>query len=205
MAARQIPTRQSGFTLLEALISMLIIALGLLGLAGLQVRMQQAEFESYQRSQALVLLYDMVERIQTNRITASCFRVTSDAAAGTPFLGTGGTVPSCSAGSETAMNADAVASMTEWQNLLLGAAETKGGAKIGAILDARGCISYSGPELSNASGTLGGTGIYTVTIAWQGTVDTVDTTATVPCAKASYANAKQRRVVSTTFRLANLK
>ena len=53
--------RNSGFTMIEVLVSLLVITFGLLGLAGLQTRMQQAEFESYQRSQALVLLYDMVD------------------------------------------------------------------------------------------------------------------------------------------------
>ena len=64
--------------MIEALVSLVIIMFGLLGLAGLQTRMQQAEFESYQRSQALILLYDMVDRINTNRATVPCFVVTTD-------------------------------------------------------------------------------------------------------------------------------
>ena len=53
-----------GFSMIEVLVALLIIVLELLGLAGLQVRMQQAEFESYQRAQAVILLQDMVERIR---------------------------------------------------------------------------------------------------------------------------------------------
>ena len=84
--------------MIEVLVSLLIIVLGLLGLAGLQVRIQQSEFESYQRAQALVLLQDMVERIHQQRVVAKCFRFTTDTAAGTPYLGAGsGGAPACAA------------------------------------------------------------------------------------------------------------
>src|SRR5574341_613980 len=82
-----------GFSMGEVLMALLIIVLGLLGLAGLQVRIQQAEFESYQRAQALVLLYDIVDRVHSLRIAATCFRFTTDTAAGTPYIGTGANAP----------------------------------------------------------------------------------------------------------------
>ena len=49
--------------MIEVLVTMVIIAFGLLGMAGLQMRMQTSEMESYQRSQALLLLNDMANRI----------------------------------------------------------------------------------------------------------------------------------------------
>ena len=69
-----VPARLGGFSMIEVLVSLLIIVFGLLGLAGLHVRIQQSEFESYQRAQALVLLQDMVERIHLHRVAATCFR-----------------------------------------------------------------------------------------------------------------------------------
>ncbi|HEY0563491.1 MAG TPA: prepilin-type N-terminal cleavage/methylation domain-containing protein, partial [Methylophilus sp.] len=51
--------KQQGSTLLEVLITIVILAIGLLGLAGLQSRLHVSEMESYQRAQALVLLNDM--------------------------------------------------------------------------------------------------------------------------------------------------
>ena len=189
-----IAKKNAGFTMIEVLVSLLIIVLGLLGLAGMQVRMQQAEFESYQRTQALVLLYDMVDRINTHRAAASCFAFTTGT--GTPYLGVdANATPSCGA----AVGAtDAVASMNEWSNLLQGAAETKGGVGAGAMVGARGCVSFNA-------------GVYTVTVAWQGTVDTSapkmdDGTTTINCANGLYDSGTdtRRRAVATTFRMAVL-
>ena len=89
-----VPARLGGFSMIEVLVSLLIIVFGLLGLAGLQVRIQQAEFESYQRAQALVLLQDIVERIHLNRNTATCFRFTTNTTNGSP-LGLRPTSMSC--------------------------------------------------------------------------------------------------------------
>jgi len=47
---------QRGISLIEVLISMVIVAVGLLALVVLQGRLQVLQTESYQRSQALVLL-----------------------------------------------------------------------------------------------------------------------------------------------------
>ena len=64
------PRRVAGFTMIEVLITLIVLALGLIGVIGLQARGQQAELESYQRGQALALLQDMVDRINTDRAAA---------------------------------------------------------------------------------------------------------------------------------------
>lgn len=53
---------QQGVTLIEALITLLILSIGLLGMAAMQVRSLQFNQDAYLRSQANVLLYDMAER-----------------------------------------------------------------------------------------------------------------------------------------------
>ncbi|MGE5027346.1 MAG: prepilin-type N-terminal cleavage/methylation domain-containing protein, partial [Betaproteobacteria bacterium] len=50
--------RNAGFSMIEILVTLVILLIGLLGLAGLITRSQQAEMESYQRAQALILLQD---------------------------------------------------------------------------------------------------------------------------------------------------
>ena len=56
-----------GFSLIEVMITIVILMIGLLGLAGLQGRALTSQLESYQRSQALILLKDMENRINANR------------------------------------------------------------------------------------------------------------------------------------------
>lgn len=205
--ARNVLARPLGFSMIEVLVSLIIVVLGLLGLAGLQVRMQQAEFESYQRAQALVLLQDMVDRIQLHRVTASCFRLTTNTTTGAPYLGTGATfTPACSI-SDANNNAMANATLNEWDDLLQGAAETKGGSSVGAMVGARGCVSYDAASelLDSTPAAIPGTGIYTVAISWKGTNDTFAPTVNCGNDNALYVAETRRRVVSTTFRLGYLK
>ena len=56
----------SGFTLIEVLIAMLVMALGLLGLAGLQFAALSNNQSAYHRSQATQLAYDIADRIRAN-------------------------------------------------------------------------------------------------------------------------------------------
>ena len=56
----------TGFTLIEVLIAMLILAFGLLGLAGLQTTGLRNNLSAYNRSQATQLAYDMADRMRAN-------------------------------------------------------------------------------------------------------------------------------------------
>lgn len=195
--------RQQGFTLLEVLITMLIILIGLLGIAALQTRAQIAELESYQRSQALLLMSDIVDRINLNRETSTCFIITTDAAAGTPYMGADGAghmgTPACNVSPTAANNTRAVDTMTDLDNLLKGSSETLGGANVGAMLGARACISYdAASQLPGRPGT----GLYTVAVSWQAMSDL--TTPTANCANGLYGTETKRRTVSTVLRIADL-
>ena len=59
-------TTQRGFTLLEILISLLILSVGLLGLAGLQVNGLHSNQDSYVLTQAMAQAYDMADRMRAN-------------------------------------------------------------------------------------------------------------------------------------------
>jgi type IV pilus assembly protein PilV len=59
-------SRQTGMTLIEILISLLILAIGLLGMAGLQTVSLRNTQSAYQRTQAAILSTDIVERVRAN-------------------------------------------------------------------------------------------------------------------------------------------
>jgi len=188
--------------LLEILVTLVILLLGLLGLVGLQARATTASMEAYQRAQALIVVNQMVDIIRLNRRVGSCFAFSNETT-GTPFIGAAGTVygvpPAC-ASSTAAENQSVLDTTTAWDATLKGAAETLGGGSVGAMLGARGCISYlAGSELIGSGGALTGTGVYTVSVAWQGLVDSVAPPDN--CAKKLYGNETLRRTTSVSIRL----
>lgn len=58
--------RSRGFTLLEVLIALVILSIGLLGIAGLQSVGLRGSHSAYLTSQASLLAYDMADRIRAN-------------------------------------------------------------------------------------------------------------------------------------------
>lgn len=58
---------QQGFGLIEVLVSLLILTIGLLGMASLQTRSLQMTTGSQSQTQAILLAEDIVERMRANR------------------------------------------------------------------------------------------------------------------------------------------
>lgn len=56
----------TGFTLLEVLVALLVLSVGLMGLAGLQMTSVSNARDAYFRSQAVVLAYDIADRMRAN-------------------------------------------------------------------------------------------------------------------------------------------
>jgi type IV pilus assembly protein PilV len=218
--------RQCGFSLIEVMISLLIMVVGLLGLAGLMVQSQRAEMESYQRAQALILLQDMAGRINANRKAATCYPFTPNLLTSTPFLGTNSTLaaptvpatqcstsailavyPSMPAATAAIAASTVVADLNAWHNTLLGAAEVMAGNKVGVMIGARGCISYDATKQMVDPVTLAaipGSGLYTISIAWQGLAPTSANGALL-CGQNQYSAENMRRVISMSLRIASLK
>jgi len=178
---------QRGTTLIEILISVVILLVALLGVAGMMVRSNQSEMESYQRVQALTLLQDMAARLNANRQVAACYAV----AGAMTTAGTGGiSAPSCTTGS-AAQQATVTSDLTAWNNALLGNTETaaSGTVALGAMIGARGCIE--------AIDTVNQ--VYRVTVAWQGLVKTV--VPSLPCGSGNFGSDGYRRAISVQVRM----
>jgi type IV pilus assembly protein PilV len=182
-------TRQRGVSLIEVLITLLILAFGLLGVAGLQAKMSLAEMESYQRSQALMALSEMTERMNANPA-----QITSYLNAGT--LGTGNStqpVPqptNCNPLSGPALD------LCQWNISLQGASEQKAAANVGGTIGAVGCITQL-QAINTASGVCTA-GIYRVSVAWQG-LNPTKAVPTLACGAGSFgADDSNRRVIAAT-------
>jgi type IV pilus assembly protein PilV len=170
-----------GSALLEVLITIVILAFGLLGVAGMQARVHVLEFESYQRAQAVVILNDIAEQLAANPAAAAAY------AAASP-LGGSGALADCSA------LADVARDVCEMSNLLKGAGERQGAAGVGAMNQARACIT-SFTAVSTRAFNRCQTGLQ-IDVVWQGRSSTI--VPSVGCGAMSYgANDTYRRAIST--------
>jgi len=70
-------SREAGFGLIEILVALLILAIGLLGMASLQTTSLQQTTGSQARTQAIFLAEDLVERIRANRPNRSDYVLTA--------------------------------------------------------------------------------------------------------------------------------
>lgn len=82
--------KSAGFTLIEVLIAMIILAGGLLGLAGLQATSLRNNQSAYNRSVATQLSYDMADRMRANVANAELL-------AASAYLGAPAQVSNCTA------------------------------------------------------------------------------------------------------------
>ena len=206
-----------GFTLIEVLVTMVILTFGLLGIAGLMAKGQRIAFEAYQRQQAVALATDMAERIRGNRFLAvacppgpACTSYTMGAPVNTP-VGDGlfyadyrtGAIKDCATMACTIQEL-ALYDVALWDGLLNGYSERQVGAlaPVNLIVGARGCIE----ELSNTTGVCPAppapaTAIFSrtlrISVAWQGNDDTAaPNSANSSCGMNRYGAETKRRIVT---------
>lgn len=174
--------KHRGFTLIEVLVTLVVIAVGLFGLGGLQINAMNKTFDTYQRALVASIVEDMAARIRMN---------SSAAAAGEYFLTTP-TSTLCSDMSGPARD------LCEWQSLIEGSGiaigtgdvDTEGAPivrNVGSPLGARGCIDPLG---ISASGEVW----IRVSVAWIGV--TPQTESALGCGANEMGNEAYRRVVS---------
>lgn len=72
---RQRLSLQQGFTLIEILVTMIVMSVGLLGYAGLLTVSVKNNNSAYYRSQATIFADDIIERIRLNRALAASFNI----------------------------------------------------------------------------------------------------------------------------------
>lgn len=174
---------QKGFTLIEVMVAILVLAIGLFGMAGMHARVLNGQFDAYQRAQAMQLAQDMVNRIRANP---------GPARAGAYDGQTLGLAPQvCNNAAAGAAN-----DLACWNEALRGAAVTDATAQfIGSMIGARGCIErLSGGATSEV--------VMRVTVAWQGMTPTA--APSVACGLNAYGADTLRRAIYIDVALAFL-
>ena len=72
-------TKQQGFSLVEVLIALIIMSVGMLGIASLYVQSMQAGRTSLFRHNAVTLAGDVVDRIRANRVAGAVYETPAGA------------------------------------------------------------------------------------------------------------------------------
>lgn len=185
-----------GFTLIEVLVTLVILMFGMLGIAGLMAKGQRVSFEAYQRHQALQIANEMAERLRANRFQAAAYAT----AAPVPGVGTGTEYTAQAAGTCSTGPACTPAQLVAydvalWVGLLQGQGEVAGAVAVGGILNPRGCIEAPpiaaiGPFPAPPANT------YRISVAWQGNEDLGAVVYPSACGNGLYGLPGQRRVVS---------
>lgn len=176
---------QRGVSLVEVLVTLVILAFGMLGLAGIIINGNRASYEAYQRQQALAIANDMAERLKANQamlLTGGSNVTMSDTYVGLAPIATpvgdptnplhwnalqSASIVDCNAATcdRTQLASFDVAL---WEGELIGVGETAtaGGQRLGGLINPRGCIEgpLAAPSPPNT---------YRVSVAWQGDVPTV--------------------------------
>jgi type IV pilus assembly protein PilV len=133
--------------------------------------------EAFQRSEAMTLVQDMVDRINLNRKNAALY--------------VGDYIPTGAVEDCTVAVSQVERDVCEWRNLLRGVATLDGQSNIGAPLAARGCITAT-PDPN----------VYVVAVAWQGVVPTDQPLSA--CGQNAFDQEANRRVSSTVIQIATL-
>ena len=158
-----VPDKQRGVSLVEVLVTLVLISLALLGSASLQVMSKRSNYAAIQRTSAAHFANDYLSRMRSNR-TALASYLPGDDLGGASL----GAEPAkdCSGSGAGCTDAEIAAyEQWSWEQELDGALETIGGVASGGLLEPTACIS----------GPVGGTsGLYEVAIAWRGTIEHVN-------------------------------
>jgi len=142
MALRMHIKRQSGFTMVEVLVALVVLAIGLLGIAALYLNSLQSGRTAIYRTQAVNLAADLADRIRMNR--------TAQAAYATLFGDAEVAVPACDT-TGGCIDADLAATdLSRWK------------ATLAQLLpNGQGQVVVVGPVAAGEPAT------YTITVRWS--------------------------------------
>lgn len=145
--------KTEGFSLVEVLVSLVILVIGLIGIFNLHLVAKRGSFESFQQTQASYYAIDIINRMKLNRSQLASY-------AGTYTGNLSAPEKSCDVavgGNVICTNIETRAwDLFQWEQSMNGADETKGTRSIGGLDTPTACIQVSG------------TGDVIVVMTWRG-------------------------------------
>ena len=158
--------RNSGIGLIEVMVTVVVLSIGLLGIAALQIMSKHSGFEAIQRSTASMLANDMLERMRANTLALP-----------TTFTFVPGTVsteptPICDDSNPCTPAQLLLHDQWDWDQIVRGATETRGGTETGGLVLPTVCVTA--PPVTSPGFP---TGTYNVAIAWRGQTPLANPTA----------------------------
>ena len=152
--------RMAGVGLIEVLVTLVVFSLGMLSLAALQGVAKKANFDALQRTNASLMAYDLLERMRSNSQVLASYVNVADMGGGTRSA-QGTQVVSVCGDMNAPCTREQIAAddLTQWESMIDGNMEMRGNQATGGLVGATVCVN--GP-------VAGGSGAYTVVIAWRG-------------------------------------
>lgn len=178
--------RQQGVSLIEVMISAVVVSIGLLGVFQLHLVAKRGSYESFQYTQAHALATDIVERMRANPSQLSAYASRD--------YGVGDYATPAKSCTNLTIEAGgcAAAEMVQWDQhlwhqMLTGGDEIMAGRAIGAASDILGCVTVSDAAVE-------------VVVTWRGMDETVDGAVGGTAAQCGQADARRRSVrIATTI------
>lgn len=149
---------QVGIGMIEVLVTLAIVSVGFLNMAALQTTAKRSNFDAVQRTTAVMLAHDIVERMRANPGALASY-LTAGVGGGTLSA----PARDCGAGVSCTPLQLAAFDLYQWEQFIDGISESRSisgtTTQTGGLASPAACVT--GPAA-------GGAGIYTVTIAWRG-------------------------------------
>ncbi|PKG76416.1 type IV pilus modification protein PilV [Shewanella sp. GutCb] len=145
--------QQKGLSLIEVMVSLVILVVGLIGIFNLHIIAKRGSFESFQQTQATYLANDIINRMKLNRSQLLLYRGTYAGLLSKPGkscdVGVGATVICSNAETRTW-------DLYQWEQLFGGASELQGTKSVGGLDGATACVDVKA------------TGEVLVVMTWRG-------------------------------------
>jgi type IV pilus assembly protein PilV len=167
--------KRNGFSLIEVMVSLVILVIGLIGIFNLHIMSKQGSFESFQQTQASYYANDMINRMRLNSAQLALY------ANGSPYSGIPSAVSQRCDSATVFCSASQMAQwdIFEWQSSFIGTSEVINTKNVGGLDTATGCINVNG-------------NIVTVTMSWKAIRSSSDSGDVNACGTAS----DKRRIYS---------